>query len=90
MEALRVIDREVLGTNWYIEVWPVDGCSIWVIGPENETLYNKRVIADSLYEAVCLVANEVWAVEIEQYQDYELPARIANALGIEEPEYEDA
>ncbi len=90
MNALRVIEKTVLGTNWYIEVWPVDGYSIWVTDEDNGTLYNKRVIDDSLWDAICTVAWQIWQSEIDATQDYELPGRIATALGVTEPEYEEA
>lgn len=90
MQALQTIEKTVLGTNWYIEVWPVDGYSIWVTDSENATLYNKRVIDDSLYDAICTVVWHVWEKELNETDDWELPSRIANALGVEAPEDEDA
>lgn len=90
MNALQIIEKTVLGTNWYIEVWPVDGYSIWVTDSDNGTLYNKRVIDDSLYEAICHVVWQIWEKELYESDDWELPGRIANALGITEPEYEEA
>lgn len=87
---MQIIEKTVLGTNWYIEVYPVDGWGIWVTDEDNGTLYNKRVIDDSLYDAICHVVWQIWEKELYETDDWELPGRIANALGVEEPEYEDA
>ena len=81
----RTIEATILGVDFYIETYPVDGWQINLADANGNDLYHKRVIADSLYEAITGAVSEVWAADIEKYQDYELPARIAEALGIEEP-----
>lgn len=79
------IVETVLGTDWEINTYPVDGWQITVTNSDTrETLYNKRVIADSLYEAVTTVCWDVWDNEIHETKDHHLPGRIANALGVYE------
>lgn len=85
------IQETLLGVDFYIETFPVDGW--WIdlsVNPDGATLYSKRVIADSLYEAVCGAVWAVWGDDMEKHQDFELPNRICSALGITEPEYEEA
>jgi hypothetical protein len=83
------IEATILGVDFYIETMPVDG---WFINLSNNgtDLYHKRVIADSLYEAVSGAVYHVWQDGIEKYQDYDLPSRVCEALGITEPDYEEA
>lgn len=86
----RTIEKTLLGVDFYIETYPVNGWRI--ILTNNETgaeLYNYQVIADSLHEAICGAVYEVWEKDIEKNQDYEMPSRVAAALGIEEPECDD-
>lgn len=86
----RTIEKTLLGVDFYIEFYPVNGWRITLT--ENETgkeLYDYQVITDSLYEAITGAVFKVWEKEIEKEQDYGFPSRIAAALGIEEPECDD-
>lgn len=67
-------------TTWDIHPYRVDGWQIQVSDEDGNTLYDKRVIDDSLYEAVCHVAWEIWGEELEKSGNYELPALIANSI----------
>lgn len=83
------IEETLLGVDFYIETMPVDGW--WINLSSNGTdLYHKRVIADSLYEAVCGAVWAVWGDDMDKHQEFDLPHRICTALGITEPEDEEA
>lgn len=75
---------ECLGVDFEIEVYPSDGFQLKLYGPEGETLFDRRMILYTLYEAVTYAASEVWADEMAEHEDYELPQRIAAALQIPE------
>lgn len=75
---------EVLGTNFEIHTYPSDGFQLTVWGPEGEKLFDRRMIMSTLYESVISASQQVWAEEMAEHNDYELPMRIAAALGIEE------
>ena len=74
----------VLGVDFEMNSYPVDGFQLTLRGPEGETLFDSRMVLYTLWEAVTHAAGQVWAEEMEQHNDYELPQRIATALGIEE------
>jgi hypothetical protein len=83
---MQDIEQTVLGTDWYIRAYPMDGWEIKVTDTDTgDVLYHYRAIADSLWEAVCTAAYHVWEKELEREQDYEFQGRVAAALGIEEP-----
>jgi hypothetical protein len=75
----------VLGVEFEIDYYPVDGYQLTLRNSETfEALHSMRYIDYTLWESVTKACHEVWADEIEANNDYELPSRIATALGIEE------
>jgi hypothetical protein len=74
----------VLGVDFEVNTYPVDGFQLTLRGPEGETLFDSRMIGYTLWEAVTHASAKAWAEEMEQHNDYELPVRIATALKIEE------
>lgn len=74
----------VLGVDFEMNSYPVDGFQLTLRGPEGETLFDSRMIMYTLWEAVTHASAKVWAEEMAKHDDYELPQRIATALGIEE------
>jgi len=75
----------VLGVEFEIEHYPVDGYQLTLRDSETfERLYSMRYIDYTLWESLTKACHEVWADEIEANKDYELPIRVATALGIEE------
>jgi hypothetical protein len=76
---------ELLGVEFEIEHYPVDGHQVTLRNSDTfERLHSQRYIGYTLWESVTKACHEVWADEIEANRDYELPGRIATALGIEE------
>ena len=75
---------EVLGVSFEVENYPVDGFQLRLTGPEGETLFDRRMIFSTLWEAVLSASQQVWAEEMAEHNDYNLPRRIATALQIEE------
>ena len=75
----------VLGVEFEIEHYPVDGYQLTLRDSETfERLYSMRYIDYTLWEAVSVACYEVWKSEMAEQDDYELPIRVAIALGIEE------
>jgi len=75
----------VLGVEFEIDYYPVDGYRLTLRHADTyESLHSMRYIDYTLWESVTMACNEVWKDEIEEHKDYELPSRIATALGIEE------
>ena len=75
----------VLGVEFEIEHYPVDGYQLTLRDSETfERLHSMRYIDYTLWESLTKACHEVWADEIEANKDYELPIRVATALGIEE------
>lgn len=75
---------QCLGVDFEMYSYPSDGFQLTLRGPEGETLFDNRMIMYTLYEAVVKACADVWAQEMEQHNDYELPQRIAANLGITE------
>lgn len=73
-----------LGVDFEVYHYPVDGFQLILRGPEGEKLFDSRMIMYTLWEAVVEACSVVWAKEMEQHSDYELPQRIATNLGIPE------
>lgn len=79
----------LLGVRFEVEDRPVDGFVLRLTNDETEeVLFENRMIFYTLWEAVIKACNEVWAKEMEEHDDWELPNRIAAALNIPET-YED-
>jgi len=80
----------LLGVRFEVESTGVNGFVLRLTNDETEeTLFENRMIFYTLWEAVIKACNEVWAVEMEKHQDWELPNRIATTLGIPEAYEED-
>lgn len=80
----------VLGVRFQYTPAKYDGFVLKLINDEtNETLFHRRMILYTLWEAVLLAGHEVWEDEIERESDEDLPIRIATALGIPETYDED-
>ena len=76
---------ELLGVEFEIEHYPVDGHQLTLRNSDTfERLLSQRYIGYTLWESVISACHEVWKDEIAGHGDYELPIRIAIALGIEE------
>lgn len=73
-----------LGVDFQVYYYPMDGFQLTLRGPEGEKLFDSRMIMYTVYEAVIKACADVWAKEMEQHNDYELPQRIAANLGIPE------
>jgi hypothetical protein len=75
----------VLGVDFKIHYYPTDGFQLTLNHCDTgEVLYDNRMIFYSVWEAVCRASSQVWAQEMEQHNDYDLPSRIATALRIPE------
>lgn len=74
----------VLGVDFEMYSYPADGFQLTLRGPERETLFDGRMILCTLWEGIIYAATKVWADEMAEHNDYELPMRIATAMGIEE------
>jgi len=85
---MQIINEQlgtVLGVEFDIDYYPVDGYRLTLRSAENfESLFSMSYIDYTLWESVTKACYEVWSDEIEANRDYELPGRIATALGIEE------
>jgi len=76
---------EVLGVDFWLDIYPVDGFRLELTNSESgETLFDNRMIGYTLWEAVEVACHQAWAEEMEQNDFDELPYKIATALGIEE------
>jgi len=74
----------LLGVDFEVHSYPVDGFQLTLRGPEGETLFDNRMIGYTMWEAVISASQQVWAEEMAEHNDYELPMRIAATLGLEE------
>lgn len=75
----------LLGVRFETDSTGVNGFVLRLTNDETEeVLFQNRMIFYTLWEAVIKACNEVWAEEMEKHQDWELPNRIATALGIPE------
>jgi hypothetical protein len=75
----------VLGVDFKIQHYRTNGFQLTLTHSDTgEVLYDNQMILYSVWEAVCRASSQVWSQEMEQHNDYELPARIATALRIPE------
>ena len=75
----------VLGVRFDYDPYPVDGFQLTLTDADyGKTLYDYRVIGATLWEAVTSAVEYVWVKDINKHNDWELPARVAHALKIEE------
>lgn len=82
-----IVDTEVLGTRIEVDAYPVDGWQITITDIDTfDTLYDMRVIDDSLFYALSGVLYKVWEDEIEKTGDADLPYRVLEKLHISCPE----
>jgi len=80
----------LLGVRFEYDPYPVDGFQLKLTDVDYEkTLYDYRVIGATLWEAVTSAVEYVWVKEINKHNDWELPARVAGTLGIEETYFDD-
>lgn len=80
----------LLGVRFETDSTGVNGFVLRLTNDETEeVLFQNRMIFYTLWEAIIKACNEVWAEEMEKHQDWELPIRIAAALGIPEQHEEE-
>lgn len=86
-----IILGETLGVEFAWQPHAINGFSLRLTNSDTgEQLYYKQMIGYTLYEAVIKACNIVWADEMAEHDEYVLPERIAQVLGIEPRSMDDA
>ena len=75
----------ILNVVFYVDHSPREGFRLILRDEDShETLFDELMLLYSIREAVIVACSRVWKSEIEEFQDYDLPIRIAENLGTEE------
>ena len=82
---------ETLGVDFDYEPLAVNGFRLRLTDSDTgEQLYAYQMVGYTLYEAVIKACNVVWEKEMAEHDEYGLPERIAEVLGIEPRSIDDA